>query len=78
MPVQQFTSSSAIERVAYNPGANRLSIWFKGGRRYVYADVPRTVYDELCQASSAGRYVCERVKGKFARIEPKARFVFDD
>jgi hypothetical protein len=77
MPVQQISKSSAIERVAYNAAARRLSIWFKGGRRYVYSDVPEDVYRELCAASSAGKFVCERVLGKFTRTEPKPRHFGD-
>lgn len=77
MPVKEITTSSAIERVGYNAEARRLSIWFKGGRRYVYAEVPHEVYDELCAASSAGRFVCERVKGWFERTDPKPRFLDD-
>jgi hypothetical protein len=66
MPVQELPRSSAIERVGYNDQTRRLSIWFKGGRRYVYADVPREVYDELCNAGSAGRAVNDLVKGRYS------------
>jgi hypothetical protein len=57
MPVQEMRRSSAIERVAYSEAARELSIWFAGGRRYIYSDVPSWVYRELCAARSAGQFV---------------------
>jgi hypothetical protein len=77
MPVQEIRTSSAIERVGYNAETRRLSIWFKGGRRYIYSDVPAEVYEDLCGASSAGRFVCQCIKGKFDRSHPQRR-AFDD
>ncbi|MFA9200715.1 MAG: KTSC domain-containing protein [Cypionkella sp.] len=74
MPVREIRTSSAIERVAYSADKRELSVWFAGGRRYIYAGVPREIYDGLCAAPSAGRFVNERVKGRFpCRCEPPRR-----
>lgn len=75
MPVQELRTSTAIERVGYDDKTRTLSIWFRGGRRYVYADVPRSVFDELCRAGSAGRFLSETIKGRYpCRPEPPRRF----
>lgn len=74
MPVREMKASSAIERVGYNPDTRDLSIWFKGRRRYIYADVPADVYRSLCEAQSAGQFVNQAVKGRFAcRPDPPRR-----
>lgn len=79
MPVQEMRRSSAIERVAYSETARELSIWFAGGRRYIYADVPPWVYRELCAARSAGQFVNQTVKGRYpCRCEPPRRRYFDE
>jgi len=75
MPIPNFRSSSAIERVGYNADTQCLSIWFKGGggRRYVYADVPEELYADLCGTNSPGPYICQRVTGKVGRLHSKPR-----
>lgn len=65
MPVQELPNSPAIQCVGYNDEAHCLSIWFRNGRRYTYRDVPRTIYDALCQAASPGSYIAKMIKGKF-------------
>ncbi|MXO73726.1 KTSC domain-containing protein [Altererythrobacter aerius] len=78
MPVQELRSSSAIDRAAYSPAKRELSIWFTGGRRYIYSDVPPELYDALCAARSAGRFVNDAVRGRFAsRTDPPRRRYFD-
>jgi hypothetical protein len=77
MPVQQIRNSSAIERVGYNDDKRELGVWFAGGRRYIYSGVPREVYNALCAAPSAGRFVNTAIKGRFpCRCEPPRRRYF--
>lgn len=79
MPVQEISASSALERVAYNPAAGELSVWFTGGRRYIYAGVPAELYRALCAAESAGAFVNARIKGRFAcRSDPRRRRYYED
>lgn len=78
MPVQEMQKSSAIERVGYNTATGELSIWFTGGRRYIYSGVPADLYRELCEARSAGQFVNAVVKGRYpCRCEPPRRRYFD-
>jgi hypothetical protein len=78
MPVQEIKASSAIERVGYDPAGRNLSVWFKGGRRYVYADVPPELYLDLCSASSAGRFINSAVKGRFPCRSERPRRLYSD
>ena len=67
-------SSSVIDRVAYDEEARALSIWFRETGRYVYSQVPHTIYDGLRRAPSAGRYFNERIKRRFpCRPDPERR-----
>lgn len=78
MPVQEMRASSAIDRVAYNPGTRELSVWFKGARRYIYSGVPQRIYRELCDSASAGGFVNTAIKGRFTcREEPPRRRYYD-
>jgi hypothetical protein len=66
--------SSAVERARYSPQAGTLDIWYKGGDRYTYYDVPPDVYGALRQAESAGEYVNREIKPRFrCEIEESRR-----
>lgn len=58
-------SSSLIVRVAYDEEARILKLWFRDGGPYLYFEVPKSVYEALCRAASAGRYFNECVKGRY-------------
>ena len=78
MPVKETRASSAVDRVAYNAAKRALSVWFKGGRRYIYSGVPPELYDALCDAPSIGSFVNAAIKGCFpCRSEPPRRFFYD-
>ena len=76
MPVQELRASSAIERVAYDPAARDLSVWFRSGRRYIYGGVPGELYRALCDSDSAGAFVNRAVKGRYPcrEVPPRRRF----
>jgi hypothetical protein len=57
--------SSAIARAAYDPAAGTLDLWYRGGDRYRYFEVPETIYDALVAAPSAGEYVNREIKPRF-------------
>jgi hypothetical protein len=66
--------SSAIERAAHAPAALTLDIWYKGGDRYRYFDVPEAVFDALLAAASAGEYVNREIKPRYRyEIERRRR-----
>lgn len=58
-------SSSAIERARYTLETRTLEIWYKGGDRYSYFEVPMEVYQRLRSAGSAGEYVNREVKPNY-------------
>lgn len=62
--------SSAMSFVDYNKRSRRLTITFTSGSRYVYFDVPASVFEGLLAAPSAGRYFDEHIRDryKFARL----------
>jgi hypothetical protein len=54
--------SSAITRAAYDESCATLDIWYNGGDRYRYFEVPAEVFEALLSASSAGEYVNRHIK----------------
>ena len=63
-----------IRRIAFDDEASRLSIWFRNSGHYVYEGVPRSIYDALCKASSAGRSFNALIKGRYVcRPDPSYR-----
>ena len=68
-------NSSMIDRIVFDDDAHTLSVSFRGsGRRYTYLDVPRSIYDALARAGSAGRYFNEYVKGRFHCVSDRKRY----
>jgi len=66
--------SSAVDRVAHAPESRTLDIWYKGGSRYTYFDVPAEVYQALLAAPSVGAFVNAQVKDVYRfEIEPSRR-----
>jgi hypothetical protein len=55
-------NSSAISRAAFAPASGTLDIWYKGGDRYRYFEVPEALFDALLTAPSAGEYVNRQIK----------------
>jgi hypothetical protein len=67
-------SSSVIQRVAYDEDARALNIWCRETGRYIYSDVPRTIYEGLRKAPSAGTYFNECIKRRYpCRPNPEGR-----
>ncbi len=59
-------SSTAIDRAEYRDESRTLDIWYSGGDRYSYFDVPRSLYEALLTAPSAGAFVNAEIKPHFA------------
>lgn len=69
-----FPDSAAIRRAAYHPDRRVLDLWYTGGDRYSYFDVPIEIYEALRLASSAGEFVNWVVKPNFRfEVEPRRR-----
>lgn len=50
-----FPDSAMLKSCEWNSTDNELEVTFKNGRSYTYVDVPKTTYDDLVNAPSAGR-----------------------
>ncbi len=57
--------SSNVAEVGYDAETQTLEVMFHGGTIYQYFDMPETVYQELINAPSAGRFLAQRIKGVF-------------
>lgn len=58
--------SSLLDKVGYDPEAKVLVIQMNfSSDRYVYSDVPQTVYDGLMKAASKGSYYVKKIKGQY-------------
>jgi hypothetical protein len=56
-------SSSAIRLISYDEAAQRLSVTFVTKRRYVYACVPKHIYDAFVRAPSWGIFFNSEIRG---------------
>lgn len=56
-------NSSSVAALGHDPQTNRLSVEFRSGHVYEYADVPPSLYHELMAAPSIGRAVQQRIVG---------------
>lgn len=65
-------NSTAVRRVDYTAETGTLDIWYQGGHRYSYFDVPPELYETLLAADSVGAFVNEQVKPHY-RYEQEAR-----
>ena len=73
-PNRAVFDSTAIERAAYDPARRVLDLWYVGGDRYSYFDVPAKAYERLLAAPSAGRFVNFEIKPNHRyEIEPRRR-----
>ena len=59
-------SSSVIASVAYDAATKTLQVEFRTGRVYWYLDVPRSEFEALTQASSAGAYFNHEIRDRYA------------
>ena len=68
-----FPESTAIDLAVYDPDRAVLDIWYSGGDRYSYFDVPVETYEQLCAAASAGEFVNQSIKPRFDFVIDKRR-----
>ena len=58
--------SSNVAGISYHRKKHALSVEFIGGAVYLYRDVAVNVAREMFNASSVGKFVHRRLKGKYA------------
>lgn len=61
--------SSAIDAVSYAVEEKRLYVRFMRGAVWAYENVPPTVFCELLQAPSHGRYFIRHIRDSFLACE---------
>ena len=61
----QRVSSSSIDEVGYDSGQRTLAICFHTGGEYLYADVPREIFEALLSASSIGAYFNSEIRNSY-------------
>jgi hypothetical protein len=57
--------SSVIKEAVHQEEKQEMFIKFVSDKVYRYLEVPRSIYEELLKAESAGSFFNERIKGKF-------------
>lgn len=57
--------SSNVKRIVYNRHSQELRVEFLNGSIYRYDGVPKRIAKDFYNASSMGRYVHYRLKGKY-------------
>ncbi|MGN6690993.1 MAG: KTSC domain-containing protein [Sphingopyxis sp.] len=65
MQVCRFDSSTLIDRAGFDDEAQILCLRFIDTGCYFYFDVPRTVFEALCTATSPGQFFNKHIKGRF-------------
>jgi hypothetical protein len=60
-----FPSSSNLDRAAYDPMINNLTILFRSGNAYTYVGVPRKKFKGLMEADSAGKYFTSQIRNNY-------------
>lgn len=58
--------STAFKEIGYDAKDSRLFLRFRNSGRYIYSDVPETVWQELKDADSKGGYFNQKIKGHYA------------
>ncbi len=58
-------TSSTIDAFGYDPAINELYVQFKSGATYTYVGVSESVYAELCEAESFGKFLNANIKGAY-------------
>jgi hypothetical protein len=58
-------SSTLLQAAAYQPEDELLEVEFRTGAVYRYCDVPVSIYEELLQADSKGRYFNQHIRNRF-------------
>lgn len=57
--------STNIDTIGYDDEKSELHVRFKSGSEYVYSQVPPAVYQEILDADSKGKFLNERIKGRY-------------
>lgn len=62
-------TSSTIDAFGYDPSLSELYVQFKSGATYTYSGVSESVYSELCEAESFGKFLNSNIKGTYEYLK---------
>ncbi|TET43042.1 MAG: KTSC domain-containing protein [Dehalococcoidia bacterium] len=57
--------STNIDMIGYDEDNSQLHVKFRSGAEYVYNEVPPAVYQEFLDSDSKGKFLNERIKGRY-------------
>ena len=60
--------SHVIRWFTYDDERRELRVVFTSGKRYIYQDVPREIYDSMRAAFSKGEFFNEHIRDRFRFI----------
>lgn len=60
--------SSNIKSIGYDKDSRTLEVRFLKGAVYQYLDVPPEEHRALMEAGSSGRFLSERIKGRYRYV----------
>jgi transcriptional regulator with XRE-family HTH domain len=66
VPTGRRVASSAISSITYDPSKRALYITFVSNKQYVYAGVPKAVYDALERAASKGTFFNKFIRDAYS------------
>jgi hypothetical protein len=61
--------SSVIKHFRYDATKLILRVLFVSGIRYDYINVPKAIFDQMRNASSKGKFLNDKIKGKYSYIK---------
>jgi hypothetical protein len=64
--------SSNIEAAGFDPATRTLTVKFRNGGTYHYADCHQHHFDGLCSAESAGKYLHKHIRPAFKHSKANA------
>jgi hypothetical protein len=64
--------STVIRFYRYDAASRRLTVVFRSGRRYVYVDVPKAIYEAMNGASSKGEFFNTHIREHYRFVRTSA------
>lgn len=61
--------SSHLKEAKYDPFMKVLTLSFHSGQSYDFLEVDRTIFDELTEAESPGKFFHQKIRGKFEAMK---------
>jgi len=65
---EPFVKSTAMARVSYDAGTQRLEVEFHDRKIYAYRGVPAELYAALLDAESKGKFFNTAIRSRFAFV----------